>query len=158
MEDSPKELTRIPTEAEEKPVQGWAGHLFKNKALHCRPRHLFPLSDLQEAEGVWVNRIELYLANFCEPVRNIANEIHCVACNQRLTGPQGMRQWKNFNPAQALAIDAASPTGECRCTGCGYPGRAVHEIRMPDGRLIVRVEWLPLQYHPTTLSRNGPMV
>lgn len=140
---------RIPAEGAETPVMGFGGYLFKNKALHCRPRHMFPVADLEQAEQIWVDAIELYLANYCEPVRNIANEIHCVACNARLTGPQGMQDWRTRG---ALAVDETSSTLEARCTGCGYPARCNHKITLPDGRLVVAMQWLPLQYHPTALD------
>lgn len=146
-----EDLPQIPTEEQETPVTRYGSHILKNKALHCRPRHMFPATDLEQAEQAWVDAMVLYLANFCEPVRNLANQIHCVACNATLTGPQGMLDWKT---RAALRVDESSPTLECRCTQCGYPGRAQHTIRLPDGRLVVQMNWLPLQYHPATLQKG----
>lgn len=144
-----EELKTIPTENEEIGIRQYSGNVFKNIAKHCRPRHLFPAGDLLDAQPEWINAIELYLANFCEPVRNIANEVHCVACNQKLTGPQGMVDWKTRG---AMLVDTTIPTKEGRCSGCAYPVRCDHRIELPDGRLVVHLSWFPMQYHPSTLS------
>jgi hypothetical protein len=142
-------LQAIPLREQEQPVVGYAGFVFKNQAWHCRPEHLFPAADLDTAEEQWKQVMTLYFANFCEPVRNLANEIHCVACNAKLTGPYGMADWRS---RQALNVDESEDTAEARCTGCGYPARCNHTLKMPDGRLLVKLSWLPLMYHPTTLS------
>jgi len=146
---SEKDTLVIPTREQEQPVQGYGGVLFKNKAYHCRPEHLFPSGDLETARPEWVSVMTLYLANYCEPVRNIANEIHCVACNAKLTGPYGMEDWRSRG---ALSVDESLDTHEARCVNCGYPARCSHTMNMPDGRLLVRLSWLPLMYHPRTLS------
>lgn len=143
------EALRIPTEAEETPETSYLGIMFKNKAFHCRPKHLFPAADLAEAEAEWVEAMEGYLANFCEPVKNIANQIHCVSCNSQLTGAQGMLDWRS---RAALRVDEESPALEARCTQCGYPTRCQHSIFLPNGKLVVQLNWFPLQYHPRSLS------
>lgn len=142
-------MKKIPTREEEVAVRAYGGYTFKNAALHCRPDKLFPAADLETAKVEWVEALVLYLANFCEPMRNIANEIHCVACNSKLTGPQGMDDWRTRG---ALAVNLESPTREARCTTCGYPTRCAHRIYLPDGRLVVALSWFPLQYHPSALS------
>lgn len=142
-------MKQIPTKEKEVAVRGFGGYTFKNPALHCRPEYLFPKADLETAQPEWVEALVLYFANFCEPVRNIANEIHCVACNTKLTGPQGMDDWRTRG---ALAVNLESPKREARCTTCGYPTRCAHQVFLPNGKLVVALNWFPLQYHPHALS------
>ncbi len=139
----------IPTEEEETAVRSYSGYMLKNRALHCRPKHLFPQADLETAAPAWTTAMQLYFANFCEPVRNLANEVHCVACNARLTGPQGMADWLTRG---ALMVDTESETLEARCTACAYPARCAHRVYLPDGRLVVALNWFPLQYHPSAMD------
>ncbi len=96
-----------------------------------------------------MNRMTLYFGNFCEPVRNLANEVHCVACNQKLTGPYGMDDWRT---RAALHVDTSSPTLEARCSGCAYPVRCRHVVKLTDERVLVHLDWFPLMYHPRTLT------
>lgn len=142
-------LPVIPTLEQERPIRRHGGFTFKNDALHCRLNHLFPAADLAEANEQWTKVMELYFANFCEPVRNLANEIHCVACNAKLTGPYGLADWRTVG---AVLLDETSPTLEGRCTNCAYPLRARHILHMPSGELLLKLEWIPLLYHPSTLQ------
>jgi hypothetical protein len=139
----------IPTEEEEKPVHGYAGFTFKNVATHCRVKHLFPPKPDEQVPEQWTNAMTLYLANFCEPVRNLANEVHCVACNAKLTGPYGMEDWRTRN---AIKLDTTSPTLEGRCNNCGYPMRCQHDIKLPTGETLVKLAGFPLMYHPINLE------
>lgn len=140
----------IPTEEDEVAVRQMNGILFVNNAYHCRPKDLWP-SELVDAKPEWVRAMELYLANFCRPIQSIAREVKCVACDKQLTGAYAhMADWRH---ASAVTVNTSSATLEGRCSGCGYPVRCRHEIKLPDGRTLVRLDNFPLCYHPSATER-----
>lgn len=140
----------IPLRGEEHPVEIFAGRRLKNPAYHCRPEHLWP-KGISEAQPEWVTQMELYLANFCEPIRTIADEVKCMACDKQVTGHHILlTDWRHKDAIKF------SPHGtmEGTCTGCGYPCRLKHEIFVKDTRkLIVRLDNFPLFYHPSATNR-----
>lgn len=143
-------LKMIPPREGEVPVQIFAGQRLKNPIYHCRPEHLWP-KDIQQANPSWVKDISLYCANFAEPIRTIADELKCPACDKQVTGHHILlTDWRHKD---AITY---SPHGtmEGNCTGCGYPCRLKHEIRWSEtGQMLVTLKNFPLFYHPSATER-----
>jgi hypothetical protein len=143
----------IPSEEEERPVRIFNSIVLVNDARHCRPKHLWPKGgrELDQHPG-WRDQIERYLAAFCEPVRTIADELRCVACDEQVTGHHvGIMDWRYRN--RLTFSEEGSMEG--RCTKCGYPCRLKHEISLPSGQLLVRLVGFPLFYHPTACQQTN---
>ena len=139
----------IPDEKDEKPVSVAMGLVLKNPALHCRINHLWKLNDSDTLTEIQIRDLSLYLANFCAPIKNIANETECVACGNLLS---------KAVPGDMLPRDgniALQGNGEGRCLKCGYPLRWYHEIYDRNKILLVRLEFFPLSYHPSALERKS---
>jgi len=147
----PTETKPIPAEEQETPVSSVNGFVFKHPATHCRVKHLWPPKPGETVPEEWTNAMTLYLANFAEPVRNLANQVQCFACNSLLTGPYGMADWRTRG---AISLNTDTPTLEGKCNGCGWPLRAFHEIKLPTGQLLVRLDGFPLLYHPSATERG----
>lgn len=126
------------------------GTALRNTAYPCMAVDLWP-TDVRKAKPEWVEAMNLYLTDFCRPVRSIADEIKCVACDSQVTGHHVLlTDWKN---KEALTY---SPHGtmEGRCTRCAYPMRMKHEIFSGDKtQLLVRLEGFPLFYYPPSLKK-----
>ena len=144
---------QIPPPEEEKPVTTLLGMVLANKAWHARHDDLWPPKAGQEpVKPEWRDAIDLYLGNFCRPVKSIANEVHCVACNGLLTKPYAGPDHRG------ISVDPTSPTLEAKCESCGYPIRCKHAITLPPPNnhvLLVRLEYFPLCYHPSATERRG---
>jgi hypothetical protein len=98
----------------------------------------------------WREPIEKYLAAFCEPIRTIADEIKCVACDEQVTGHHiGLQHWK----FKQKLVYSEEGTKEGRCANCGYPCRLKHEIFTPENTLLVRLSGFPLFYHPSATQQ-----
>jgi len=139
----------IPTREEELPILYVSGHALHTPAYHCRPGHLWP-KDIALAEPEWVHSMEVYLANFCEPVRTIADEIRCVACNIQVTGHHVLlTDWRTKSTIKF----APNGTMEGHCVNCGYPCRLNHQIfSLQTKQLLVHLKNFPLFYHPQATS------
>jgi hypothetical protein len=133
----------------EVPVRNYHGVVLANPAYHCRPRDLWP-TELDELPMEFWHPLEEYLKRFSRPVRTIADEIRCLACDKQVTGHHvGLQDWR-YKSAMTYSTEG---TCEGRCNGCGYPVRLFHEIRTLDGeKLIVRLNGFPLFYHPDFCS------
>jgi len=145
-------MDRIPSVEDERPVTQKDGFVFANPAYHARHDDLWPPKAGEEPpRDSWRQAIDLYLANFCRPVRSIANEVKCFACNMLLTKPYA-------GPgARGLTVDPHSPTLEGRCDGCGWPVRCRHEIlTLPTegSQPLVRLDYFPMSYHPSAIERK----
>lgn len=146
---------QIPPLEHEKPIGSLKGFIFANPAWFCRHDDLWPpkpgepLPDDRQRKS-----IDLYLANFCRPVKSIANEVRCVACGQDLTTPYGQKV-KTSLTQTFLKVDRQSPTGEAKCGGCGYPVRTKHVIRYIGSSIpVVKLDFFPLCYHPSATDRT----
>lgn len=140
----------IPSEEEERPVRTFNGHILANDALHCRPRHLWPKGmDELNKHPDWKEAIERYLGAFCDPVINAAKQIHCVACNDQVTGAYtDMDDWR----VRGKLEFSMEGTREGKCKNCGYPCRLRHRIML--GTLpLVALDDFPLFYHPSATQR-----
>lgn len=138
----------------EYPVRSLAGVIFANSAYHCRPKDLWP-QGYREMQPEWVEPIETYLRDFARPIRTIADELRCLACDLQVTGHHvGLQDWRIKN---ALSYDPDPKTSmEGRCGGCGYPCRLHHAIFMPNGGpLLVRLVPFPLFYHPHSTAKTN---
>lgn len=80
-----------------------------------------------EKKEAGIKAINEYLSNF-------VYDEHCIKCGDSLGGFLGMWEW-------GLAY------GEGRCSNCGYPGRACHDIK--DWATMNNII---LQYHPKNLE------
>lgn len=143
----------VPPLEEEKPIRSLNGFVFANPAWHARHDDLWPPKagvDLPLEE--WRRAIDLYLANFCRPIKSIANEVHCVACDGLLTMPYGKAGHKG------IIVDKSSFGLESKCAGCGYPIRCKHVITMPEPNnhvILVKLDYFPMCYHPSATERAG---
>ncbi len=143
--------TELLVENEERPARNANGHVLANPAYHCRPEDLWP-SDVEDLKPEWRDAIERYLFAFARPVRTIADEIRCVACDRQVTGAHvGLA---DFRTKTALSY-VKEGTWEGRCAACAYPARLKHNIFMPDnGPCLVSLTGFPLFYHPeSTVDR-----
>lgn len=141
----------IPPESEEKPVRIFHSVVFANDAYHCRPIHLWP-NEIKDAKPEWLPPMERYLAAFCKPIRTIADEIKCVACDEQVTGHHvGFDHYKYRSNLKFQR----EGTWEGRCASCGYPCRLKHRIFMPNGQPLVELIGFPLFYHPSATQRNN---
>lgn len=142
------ELLTLPSEEDEEAYNVVSGNALKHPALHARFHHLWPIEAADELEERDKRAIDLYLGNFCAPVRATNNEIKCNGCGTELLNPQ--------HPAfvmKGMDVDPASPTLESKCPVCAYPVRARHLIYDLDGkRLLVALNFFPLCYHPVNLT------
>lgn len=147
----PTELT-IPSEEDETPARHLNGMLLANPAYICRPKDLWP-KGYKELKPEWVDPIERYLASFARPIRTIADEIKCVACDRQVTGHHvGLADWR-FKTALTYSPEG---TMEGRCNGCGYPVRVDHKMVMSNGGpLLVHLKGFPLFYHPIATQRTS---
>lgn len=128
-----------------------AGKEIYNLAFHCTIKDLWP-REHQKAEPQWVESINNYLVDFCRPIRTIADELRCVACNQQVTGHHILL----MNQATKHALSWDPSTNEGRCEGCGYPVRVRHTIRTLDGQqVLVDLQDFPLFYHPSAIKKRG---
>lgn len=133
---------KIPSEEEERPVYQLRGHVFKHPMKHCRPRHLWPQGHQNFSEDER-KAAEIYLANFAEPIRSIAEEVKCPACDSQVTGHHTIvTDWRHKN-----AITWDPQTMEGHCVTCGYPMRMSHKVLLGD-RVIFFLKEFPLFYHP----------
>lgn len=142
----------IPSEAEEKPIFQLNGHVFKTPAKHCRLTHV--LRDEPGISEEWKNRVRLYLANFAQPVRSIAEEVFCFACGLQWTSHHGIENWKDKD---ALLIDKTTKHWESKCSGCGWPVRFRHTVYLEDGRPLIQIT-VPLAYHPTAIIEGSKIL
>ena len=143
--------TEIPTEEGERPVRICNGIVLPTPAYICRPEDLWP-TEMKEAKSEWIEPIRRYLQDFTRPIRTIADEIRCLACDEQVTGHHvGL-----IDPRFKNKLDyAPEGTYEGRCTNCGYPCRLLHKIYMPNGGpLLVRLVGFPLFYHPDSTART----
>lgn len=142
----------IPPESEERPVRIFNSIVLANDAYHCRPIHLWP-KELSEAKAEWLPPMEQYLAAFCKPIRTIANEINCIACDEQVTGHQmGLADYR----FKAKLNFEKEGTWEGRCASCGYPCRLKHDIFVPGTSFrIVGLTEFPLFYHPHATQKSS---
>lgn len=151
---------KIPSPEEEKPIKSYNGFVFSNSAWHARHDDLWPpKAGEARPPQEFRDAIDLYLGNFCRPIKSIANEVRCVACNEDLTTPYGRKELITNLGGARLKIDRASPTLEARCGNCGYPVRCAHSISplppRPKFPLLVKLDFFPLCYHPSATDRRG---
>lgn len=132
----------------EMPTRTAGGRSLKNPAYVCTARDLWP-TELDELTEDYRHDLDCYLRNFCRPVRNIADEVKCVACDAQLTA-----RLQSTADKLGRTVEIDERTGEGRCIKCGYPLRAVHRMYGSDGRLLVSLVGLPLMYHPHATERK----
>lgn len=146
---NPKTEQRV--EEGERPVLHCNGIILANEAYHCKAADLWP-NGVAEMKPEWEEPIARYLQDFARPVRTIADEIRCLACDKQVTGHHvGLQDWRTKNALEY----STEGTCEGRCTGCGYPCRLFHEIFMPNGGpLLVRLNGFPLFYYPDSTART----
>lgn len=137
----------VPSVEAEKPISNFNGFLFKNPAVHCRPDHLFKISKDEPYPDHWRIPTELYFANFCKPIKTLANETECIACGTTMTAPQGEYRGQG----KGLVLDLESDYLEGRCGNCGYPVRARHFVFNKE-QLVVKLDFFPMNYHPSALQ------
>lgn len=145
----PLPYKKIPSEEDEQPARYAQGVELKNPAYHCRPKDLWP-KGVASAEQSWLDAMQLYLANFARPIRSIADEIKCLACNTQVTGHHVIiTDWRHRTKLKY------SPEGtmEGSCTNCGYPARLKHDIYLGQ-QLLVSLKGFPLFYHPSATERS----
>ena len=152
MNDEP--LIQVPPLEHEKPVRSLKGMIFANPAWHARHDDLWPPKAGVEGPTPDQRRmIDVYLANFCRPIKSIANEVRCVACNEDLTTPYGKNIKTSFGRVY-LKIDQQTSTKEARCGGCGYPIRTKHTIKYIGSSIpVVTLDFFPMCYHPSATDR-----
>lgn len=133
----------------EMPVREVAGRPLKNLAYVCTAKDLWP-NDLRELSDAHQQDLDNYLRDFARPIRNIADEVSCLACGAQLTA-------RTEKTAKRLGrtVDVDEETGEGRCLGCGYPLRALHRMYSREGQLLVRLVGFPLMYHPNSTLRSS---
>lgn len=148
-------LYTIPPLEHEKPVSSLKGMMFKHQAWHARHDDLWPPKAGEKRPTDEQRRtIDLYLANFCRPIKSIANEVACVACGKNLTAPYGQLK-VSFQDTPPLKIDRHSFTREARCGNCGYPVRCKHVIKYTGSNIpLVRLDFFPMCYHPIATDRT----
>ncbi|MBT7243677.1 MAG: hypothetical protein HN879_09695 [Flavobacteriaceae bacterium] len=98
---------------------------------HCTPDDL-GMKITGEDAGPFIAAMEEYLLLFAKPTK------HCLKCEAYLTGMLGSFTWGLAN-------------GEGTCSDCGYPARAHHYPKLPDGTGLMEGDQpiqLILQYHP----------
>ncbi len=147
---NPKVEQRV--EDKERPVRSCAGVVLANDAYHCRVVDLWP-KGVAEAKPEWITAINDYLWAFARPVRTIADEIRCVACDKQVTGAHvGLAEWRTKT---ALTYSEEGDM-EGRCTGCGYPARLRHRILTRDQTaVLVELKGFPLFYHPDATVKTN---
>jgi hypothetical protein len=130
---------------DEVPVRTFMGQVLANPAYHCKGVDLWP-NEIKELSEEHIAGLDAYLERFSRPVRTIADEIRCVACDFQVTGAHvGLQDWRH----KTALTYSTEGTCEGRCNQCGYPVRLFHEIRSLNGeRLLVRLNGFPLFYHP----------
>lgn len=144
----------IPPEDEERPVRIHNGMVLANDVYHCRPKHLWPRQqdskELEQHED-WRRAIEKYLAAFAAPIRTIADEVKCPACDTQVTAHHGGLEDYRFRNNLKFKREG---TWEGRCGTCGYPCRLVHLIGLPNSDVVlVHLKGFPLFYHPSATSQ-----
>jgi hypothetical protein len=147
-------IIAVPPLEHEKPIRSLKGMIFANSAWHARHDDLWPPKAGEQGPTEEQRRaIDVYLANFCRPIKSIANEVRCVACNEDLTTPYGKDIKTSFGRVY-LKLDRESPTGEARCGGCGYPIRTKHKITYIGTSIpVVTLAFFPMCYHPSATDR-----
>jgi hypothetical protein len=153
-------IETIPSVEEEKPIRNLHGYVFSNPAYHARHDDLFPpKAGEPPVPQEFRDAIDIYLGNFCRPVRSIANEVRCVACNEDLTTPYGREALITQLGGARLKVDRQSPDLDARCGNCGYPVRCRHVISplppRPPVPVLVRLDFFPMCYHPRATDRRG---
>lgn len=139
---------QIPEEEHEDPIEVFSGHPLKFPAKHARFRHLWPIEAEAELNREHKAAIDVYLANFCEPIRALNNQVRCVGCGTELLNPQHPQFAK-----LGMDIDPSTPTLEARCPMCAYPVRCRHLIYDFDKKnLLVALNFFPMCYHPVNLT------
>jgi hypothetical protein len=130
------------------PVRTVAGRELKHPAYVCTARDLWP-KDLDELTKSQQEDLDRYLKDFAKPIRNIADEVSCLACGKQLTA-------RTEKTAQQIGqtVEANPDTGEGRCINCGYPLRALHQMFSRTGQLLVKLSGFPLMYHPNSTQRG----
>lgn len=138
----------IPEEDSEDPITTFSGHPLKFPAKHARFHHLWAIEAAEELEPEQKAAIDVYLANFCEPIKAVNNQVRCVGCGTELLNPQ--------HPAfvsRGIDIDPSTQTLEGRCPSCAFPVRSRHLIYDFEGKnLLVALNFFPMCYHPVNLS------
>lgn len=142
----PKTEQRV--EDGEKPVRICNGMVLANSAFHCKPVDLWP-TKLKEAKPEWIPAMEHYLNAFARPVRTIADEIRCLACDEQVTAHHLGLADPRFK--HKLEFSEKWPH-EGRCTSCGYPCQLGHQIFYGD-ELLVKLSNFPLFFHPDATGR-----
>lgn len=151
---------KIPSLEEERPIHSLQGYVFTHAAYHARHDDLWPPKAGQEpVPDEFRQAIDLYLGNFCRPIKSIASEVRCVACGEDLTTPYGRSALVTQLGGARLKVDRQTPTLEGRCGNCGYPVRCKHTIRplapRPAFPPLVQLDFFPMCYHPSATDRMG---
>lgn len=130
------------------PTREVAGRPLHHDAYVCRAKDLWP-TELKELSQSHQEDLDRYLRDFARPIRNIADEMSCIACGSQLTA-------RTEKTAKKLGrtVEVDEETGEGRCLQCGYPLRALHRMYARDGQLLVRLIGFPLLYHPLSTKRT----
>jgi hypothetical protein len=115
----------------------------------CTARDLWP-TELDELSPAHQADLDHYLRDFSKPIRNIADEILCFACNAQLTA-----RTKATADRLGQTADVDEKTGEGRCLKCAYPLRALHRIYSRTGQFLVELKGFPLLYHPNSTHRSS---
>jgi hypothetical protein len=131
------------------PVREVAGTTLAHPAYRCSVRDLWP-TEMARFKGSHVQDMENYLADFAQPVRNIADEMSCIGCGAQLTA---RTQQTADRIGRTVEVDEES--GEGRCLKCGYPLRALHMIYSREGQLLMKLVGFPLLYHPASTCRSS---
>lgn len=139
---------QIPSVEQEQAITTFAGHPLKFPAKHARFEHLWPSASTDEISERDRRAIDLYLANFCEPIKAVNNQVRCVGCGTELLNPQ--------HPAFVMRGVDINPHDEfldSKCPSCAYPVRCRHKIHdLDNNRLLVYLDFFPMCFHPLTLS------
>lgn len=77
-------------------------------------------------------------------------EIKCVECGA-VQNP-GMMGFLVGN----LGFQWGLAHGEGRCSKCGWPARAMHYVKDPEGHEFVTLRHFVIQYHPDFVTRRVP--
>lgn len=121
---------------------------------HISWRDVFSVPDGAEPlSQAHQDALDAYLSAFAKPREGPNGEALCLGCGAKMKG--GIEGYLLGGGPGNATWEWSLAHGECHCSQCGYPARALHyDIGGKGEDALIRRLTLTLQYHPDFMQRN----